>query len=81
MSERMLTDDDVKEIADAICARLPPCSLGITHEEASFVRSYVKWWKRATTTIGTVILTAITVAIVGIFSKGFWVSLIEGAKK
>ena len=78
--KRTLTEEDIVAIGDMISLR-PICALGLTTGDATTIKSHLRIWKKATSIVGTVILTAIAIFLVGIFSKGFWVSLIEGVKK
>lgn len=81
MADRTLTDADIEAIGDAVATRLPVCSLGLDSEDAAMIKSHLSLYKKARNIIGTVILTAIALIFTGIFTKGFWASLIEGVKK
>ncbi len=81
MGERTLTDADIEAISNAIAARLPVCALGFDSDDAAIIKNHLRMWKKATSIIGSVVLTAIAVLLMGIFTKGFWASLIEGVKK
>lgn len=79
--ERLLTDADVDAIGDAIAKRLPACSLGLDADDAAIIKNHIGLYRKARNIIGTVVITALAVLLVGIFSKGFWMSLIDGMKK
>lgn len=79
--KRLLTDADVKAIGEEVASLLPVCQLGLTVENAAVIKGLLHTWKKATGIIGTVVLTTIAIFLVGIFTKGFWMSLIEGIKK
>ena len=81
MGERTLSDVDIAAISEAVAVRLPICSLGISPEDAEIIKNHLGLWKKARNVIGSVILTAIGVVIVGIATKGFWAWLVEGIKK
>jgi hypothetical protein len=78
---RTLSDVDIQAIGEAVATRLPVCSLGLDSDDAAIIKNHLRLWKQATSIIGSVILTAIAVLFVGIFTKGFWMSLIEGVKR
>ena len=77
----MLTEDDLDAIADKVSLLIPNCSLGLTVEDVVIIKNSLKVWKKATNIVGTVILTAIVITIIAVFTKGFWASLIEGVRK
>lgn len=78
---RVLTDADIQAIVEAIPVYTPNvCSLGFSTADSIIIKRHLSLWKKATNIVGTVILTTIAVVIVGIISKGFWASLIEGMK-
>jgi len=74
---RVLTDADMQAIASMMAKNSPVCSLGLTGDDAAIIKGHLRLWKKATNIVGSVVLTTITVAIVGIFTKGFWLSLVE----
>ena len=79
---RTLSDEDLQAIRTAIVTEVHcHCSIGLSVEEAGVLKKFLRAWNRSTHVIGTVILTAVVIAILGIFSKGFWLSLMEGVKK
>jgi hypothetical protein len=78
---RVLSDEDVAAISSAIANQLPVCSLGLTPDDATIIKSHLSAWKKASSIVGSVIITAIAIMLIGIFSKGFWMHLIEGVKK
>jgi CHASE2 domain-containing sensor protein len=78
---RILTDEDIVAIGDRVSSLLPVCSLGLTSGDAAIIKRHLNVWKKATNIVGTIVLTAIVLFCVGIFSRGFWASLIEGVKK
>jgi hypothetical protein len=79
--KRLLSDDDIAAISDAVAQKHLICSLGFSSEDAALIKNHLTLYKKARNVIGTVILTALGLVLVGIFTKGFWVSLIEGIKK
>lgn len=81
MENRTLTDADIEAIGKMIAERSPVCRLGLSHEEAAMIKTHLSMFKRARNTIGSVVLTALTVVLIAIFTKGFWASLVEGMKK
>lgn len=78
--QRVLTDEDI-EIISAKLKEHQKCNLGLTEEEVGFLKRFLSSWKHATSIIGSLVLVAIITGIIAIFSKGFWISLIEGASK
>ena len=79
--KQVLTEDDLNAIGDKISLLIPNCSLGLTVEDVRIIKNSLKAWKKATNIVGTVILTAIVITIIAVFTKGFWASLIEGVRK
>lgn len=79
--QRVLTDDDVQAIAIAIQSHHPACNMGLTQEEVGILKKFLSAWGKATSIIGTVILIALITGFVGIFTRGFWITLIDGAVK
>ncbi len=77
---RSLTDADIAAISEAVSKRAT-CSLGLTPADTVTIKAHLRLWNKATGIIGSVILTAIAVLLVGIFTKGFWASLTEGIHK
>lgn len=77
---RLLTDADMQAIASLMAQNSPVCSLGITSDEAAIIKGHLRLWKKASNIVGSVVLTTITVALVGIFTKGFWLALVERMK-
>jgi len=78
--KRMLTEEDIQAIGVHISSLLPACSLGLTSGDAAIIKGGVGLYKKARNIIGTVVLTVLAVALVGIFTKGFWVSIMEKVK-
>lgn len=79
--QRTLTDEDIQAISIAFQTHHPACNMGLTPEEVGILKKFLKAWGKATTLIGTVVLTALVLGFIGIFTKGFWITLIEGAAK
>ncbi len=77
---RTLTEDDIAAIGAAV-AEHQVCALGLHPDDAAIIKSHLKLFKKARDIVGTVVLTALAVVLVGIFTRGFWTSLIEGMKK
>jgi hypothetical protein len=82
MGNRTLTDEDISALTEALKAHVPTCNLGLTEEEASTLKRAIKAFDKATSIVGTVVLTAFVLLILGLLSKGFWLSLAaKGAVK
>jgi hypothetical protein len=79
--QRSLTDADIEAISTAVSAMLPVCQLGLTADDAVIIKSHLGVWKKATNIVGSLVLTAVVIFLLGVFTKGFWASLIEGVKK
>ena len=78
--KRVLTDEDIVAITTSLIDKMPVCSLGLSREDALLIQSHLGWWRKGVNICGTIVLTAVTVFLVGIFSKGFWIQIIEGIK-
>lgn len=76
---RILTDEDVAAIAEALKEH-SGCLMNFTPEEVSTLKRILRAFDKAASTIGTVILTAIVLTVIAVFTKGFWVSIIAGIK-
>jgi hypothetical protein len=76
---RSLTDEDVEAIAAALKTHTV-CNMNFTPEEVSTVKRILKAFDKASSIVGSVVLTAIVLTLIAIFTKGFWVSLISGIK-
>ena len=81
MGDRTLTDADIDAISNAVATRLPVCSLGLSSDDATIIKSHLGLYKRACSIVGNVIMTAVCLVVIAIFTKGFWASIIEGVKK
>lgn len=79
--KRLLTDEDIKAIGIIVAEHAVPCRWDFTQEEVNIMKSHIVTWKKATSIIGSVFLTALAVILFGIFTKGFWASIVEGIKK
>ena len=78
---RTLTDADIEALTEALkTCHVQPCSLGFTPEEVSAVKRVIGMIEGAANLTGKIVLTAIVVILIGIFTKGFWLSLITGIK-
>ena len=87
---RTLTDADI----EALAAALKPhtrCNVGLTQEEVADFRAFVredlgplrkgrKAFDAAAGIVGKVVLTILVVGLVGMFTKGFWISLATGIR-
>ena len=76
---RVLTDEDVAAIAEALKEH-SGCLMDFTPEEVSTLKRILRAFDRAASIVGSVVLTAIVLTLIAIFTKGFWVSLISGIK-
>lgn len=84
MAQRTLTDADIEALTEAIKGAIKGhsvCNMGLTPEEVSVVKRLIHAFDKASGIVGTVVLTAIVLAVIAIFSKGFWASLIAGGVK
>ena len=79
--ERMLTDEDIQVLAEMMQQHAPICSIGLTAEEAGMVKRGVKVFNKGANIVGTVILVSIATGMIALFTKGFWMSLLEGVKR
>lgn len=79
MQHRTLTDEDIQAIATAL-EPYNSCKMGLTPEEVTTLKRFLKAFNGAANLVGGLILTAIVGGLFAIFTKGFWVSLLAGAK-
>lgn len=78
---RVLTDADLEALQEVFQEQHISGALGLTPDEISVLKKFLKGWDKTTSLIGTIILTAIVVGIIAIFTKGFWTSLVQGILK
>ena len=81
--KRTLTDADLEELRELLAVTpVHPagCTLGFTPEEVSILKRIIRAFDRAANITGTLILTAIIMAVIGFVTKGFWTTLITGVK-
>jgi len=79
VANRTLTDADIEALADALKGHTH-CNMGLTPEEVTILKRVLQAFQKAAGIVGSVILTAIVIGMIAIFTKGFWASLIDGAK-
>jgi hypothetical protein len=79
MGERMLTDDDVNSLAEAL-KKHTACNMGLTIEEVGTLKRALNAFDTAAGIVGKVVLTALVVAAIAVFTKGFWASVATGVK-
>ena len=77
---RVLTDEDIDAIAQAMAAHGHGCNMGLTPDQATTIKRILVVFDKAAGIIGTIVLTTLAMAVTGIFTKGFWLSLITGIK-
>jgi len=77
--QRMLTDADVEAIADALKTH-SACNMGLTPAEVTTLKRFLGAFNKAAGIVGTLVLTAIVAGMIAMFTKGFWTTLITGAK-
>ena len=67
-----MSDADIQRIAEAIAAHTKPasCSIGLTAEEAVAVRLWVRWWRIAVVTAGTVVVSSVILALLTVLALG-----------
>jgi hypothetical protein len=80
MSERTLTEQDITAITDALKVH-PVCSLGLTTDEVSILKRVISAFDIAAGIVGKAVLMVIVLGIIGMFTKGFWMTLITGVKE
>lgn len=78
-SARTLTDDDISAITEAF-KHHSACNLGLTTEEVSALKKFLKAFNGAATLIGVLVLTAVVGGTIALVSRGFWVSVASGVK-
>lgn len=76
-----LTPDDLEAIGDAVAARLPMCSLGLTTTEAVMIKGHLGFYRKACNLVGTILVTTVVIFIIGLFTRGFWFAITENMKK
>lgn len=82
LTNRTLTDEDIKALTEAFHTRAcEQCSLGFTSEEVTLIKRFLKSWDSSTKLIGRLVLTFIVLGLLAVFTKGFWMSLVEGVAK
>ena len=88
-----LTEKDIEVITKIVESHKPVCQIGLTQEdvfdlkanrftpdEVNRLKKCVKALDRSATAIGYVLVTAVATGMIVIFTKGFWVGLLEGIK-
>lgn len=80
MSERTLTPADIEALAIALKPH-QQCNMGLTPEEVTILKRLLGAFQSAAGIVGSIILTAVVVAMIAVFTKGFWASLITGVKQ
>jgi Flp pilus assembly pilin Flp len=83
MGERTLTEADIQALAETMTGVIKDhsvCNLGLTVDEVTILKRLIRVFDKATSIVGTVVLTFIAVALVAVFTKGFWISLYQGLK-
>lgn len=78
--KRVLTDGDIKALADELKGHTN-CNMGLTPDEVSTLKRILSAFDSAAGIVGKVILTALVVALIGIVTKGFWLSMAQGVKQ
>ena len=83
-----LTQDDITAIREMM-VQLPPqvppihppnCLMGLTTEEATSLKRFLKASDTTATWVGKIVVTFIVMALLSILTKGFWVSILNGLK-
>jgi len=78
--ERTLTAADIEALKDAMGSHTV-CNLGLTADEVSMLKRFLMAFDTAAGIVGKAILTMIVLALIGMFTKGFWLSLATGIKQ
>ena len=76
---RTLTDEDISAITEAF-KNHSACNLGLTTEEVTALKKFLKAFNGAATLIGGLLLTAMVGGAIALVTRGFWVSIISGVK-
>ena len=76
-----LTPEDIQAIREAIAEHPPTCLMGLSQQEVSSLKRFLKATDTTAGWIGKIIVTFFVVAFLGIVTKGFWVSIIQGIKE
>lgn len=77
--DRTLTEADIHAIAEVMAVH-NSCHMGLTPDEVTTLKRFLGAFNKAAGIIGTLVLTAIVAAVIAIFTKGFWTTLITGVK-
>jgi len=77
--QRTLTDADIAAIAAALHVQ-SACNVGLTPDEVSMLKRFLSAFNTASGVIGKLLLTAIFLGLIAIFTKGFWATLLTGGK-
>lgn len=80
MAPRTLTDADIEALAKAIKSGHVECNMGLTPDEVGTLKKFLGAFNKASSIVGTLILTAIVAGGIAIFTKGFWITLVTGVK-
>ena len=78
---RTLTDADIAAIVEGLKGHTH-CNLGLTltPDQASLLKRILEAIDGGAKIVGRTILTAIILALIAVFTKGFWFSIISGIK-
>jgi hypothetical protein len=78
--ERVLTDADLEALIELVKIH-NTCQMGLTSDEVSMLKRFLAAFDKAAGIVGKIVLTAVVVSALAIFTKGFWVSLATGIKQ
>ncbi len=78
--KRTLSDADVVALADAFKAHTA-CNMGLTPDEVSTLKRLLTAFDKAAGIVGKIVLTAVVLAGIAVFTKGFWASIASGIKQ
>lgn len=80
MADRTLTDADVAAITDALKGH-DHCNLGLTPDQATTLKRLLTALDGLANTVGKLVVTAVVLALIAVFTRGFWMSLATGVKE
>lgn len=78
--KQTLTEADLKALEELLSKSHPACAMGLTPEEVTTLKRFLRAFEKAAGIVGAVILTIFVTGIIALFTKGFWATLIDGAK-
>jgi len=78
--DRTLSDADMDAISSAVVSKIPQCSLGLSQHDAVIIKGFIKQWNSGVNIISKLILTTLAVIVIGVFTKGFWVAMVDGIR-